>query len=56
MDVLVQNTYKRRYSDKGCDFFFKKTFFSQKNAVFYEEKLFFALFLKKGNFSNKIAS
>ena len=27
--------------------FFKKTFFSQKNAVFYEEKLFFALFFEK---------
>ena len=33
--------------------FFKKTFFSQKNAVFYEEKLFFALFLKKGQFFEK---
>ena len=27
--------------------FFKKTLFSQKNAVFYEEKLFFALFFEK---------
>ena len=46
MDVLVQNTYKRRYSDKGCDFFQKNIFFT-KNAVFYEEKLFFALFFEK---------
>ena len=47
MDVLEQNTYKRRYSDKGCDFLHKKTLFSQINAVFYEEKLFFALFFEK---------
>ena len=52
MDVLDQNTYKRRYSDKGCDFFQKNIIFT-KNAVFYEEKLFFAFFWKKGNFSKK---
>ena len=33
--------------------FFKKTLFSQQNAVFYEEKWFFALFLKKGQFFEK---
>ena len=56
MDVLDQNTYKGRYSDKGYDFF-QKTLFSQKNPVFYKEKVFFALFLeKKGNFSKKMAS
>ena len=52
MDVLVQNTYKRRYSDKGCDFFQKNIFFI-KNAVFHEEKLFLPLFLKKRQFFEK---
>ena len=57
MDVLDQNTYKRRYSDKGCDFFLKNIIFTKKNAVFYEEKLFFAIFFwKKGNFPKEIAS
>ena len=45
MDVLDQNTYKRRYSDIGCDFFQKNIIFT-KNAVSYEEKLFFAFFLQ----------
>ena len=48
MDVLVQNTYKRRYSDKGCDFFLKNIIFTKKMPFFTKKSCFLPFFLKKG--------